>query len=283
MFTGAIVAANIAMGVWNTITAITKALNYALSASFTALQVASGLIIFTALVAVFIALQKRFNIIQKVIAGVQIVFDKLSDAVKWLASKFVDFVNTLIDVANKIPFVEIQKINNVFEEQADLSAAAAAGVDLMKKPLDNIRDAMADARYEADLANMEFDTAKAVMDELHPTMDDVDAAIERMNDEMDKHIKKQQFLNDNNTDLIDTFNVLFDKFDNRRIVQDFADAIDDAREAIREYGENSLEAVEASEEMYIALGNVINELDNIPATKQLELLAKLDRDWETAH
>jgi hypothetical protein len=59
-------------------------------------------------------------------------------------------------------------------------------------------------------------------------------------------------------------------------VQDFSDAIDDARTAIDEFGEGSREAIEASEELYLALGEVIKELDNIPATKQLQLLAELD-------
>lgn len=273
----AIIILNGVLKAWNTITVITNALNKALSLSFTTLQVASGVIVFTALVAVFIALQKRFNIIGKVIAGLRIVFDKLSDAVKWLASKFVDFVNTLIDVANKIPFVEIGKIKNVFDDTSEATNNATAAVELMKRPLNDIRDAFSEAQYQAQLANVETETARQLMDELHPTSDDVTAAISRQTDALDSYHEAQEFINAMNTELIDQFDKLFGRFDNDEVVRNFADAIDDATEAIDEYGEGSREAIEASEDMYRALGDVITQLDNIPATKQLELLAALDR------
>lgn len=279
---GIVIAYNTALKLMAVAKGIAAAATAVFNAVMAANPVAIVILAIAGLVTLLIALEKKFGVVTKLIAAGKIVFDKMSDAIMWLGDKFVSFINTLIDVANKIPFVEIDKVTNVFKEQAEYVDLATEAVDMMKKPLDNIRDAFADAQYEASLANIEFETAEKLMDELHPTMDDVDAAIGRMNDEMDKHIRKQQYLNDQNTDLIDTFDQLFDRFDNRRIVQDFADAIDEAREAVREYGENSLEAVEASEEMYIALGNVINELDNIPATKQLELLAKLDQEqYET--
>ena len=135
---------------------------------------------------------------------------------------------------------------------------------------------MAKAAHETELANIEYSTAEKLMAELHPTQDDVRDAIDRMNRQMDRHIDRQERINDLNTDLIDTFDKLFDRFDNRRAVQDFSDAIDEAQQAIRDYGEGSREAIEASEELYLALGEVIKELDNIPATKQLQLLAELD-------
>lgn len=309
---GIVIAYNAAMTVYAAVTGIASAA----TAVFNAVMAANPIVLVAIAVAAFIvalvALEKKFGIITKVVEGAKIAFDKLSDAVKWLAGKFVDFINTLIDVANKIPFVEIGKLNNIFEDQTEYVEAATGAVAMMKTPLQEIRTAFQNAADEAAranieyetaqqmmddlhpsaddltdamnrqweavaLANIEYETAQQLMDELHPTEDDVTAAIQRMNDAMDKHIRKQQYLNDQNTDLIDTFDQLFDRFDNRRIVQDFADAIDDAREAVREYGGNSLEAIEATEDMYIALGRVIDELDNIPATKQLELKAELDQ------
>jgi hypothetical protein len=60
-------------------------------------------------------------------------------------------------------------------------------------------------------------------------------------------------------------------------VQNFSEAIDDAREAIDKYGIASNEAIEATEDIYIELGKVIKQLDNIPATQQIELFAMLDQ------
>jgi len=51
LFAGGIVAANIALGVWKTIAAITTAVNTALAVSFTAVQVATGIGIATAIAA----------------------------------------------------------------------------------------------------------------------------------------------------------------------------------------------------------------------------------------
>lgn len=309
---GIVIAYNAAMTVYAAVTGIASAA----TAVFNAVMAANPIVLVAMAVAAFIvalvALEKKFGVITKVVEGAKIAFDKLSDAVKWLAGKFVDFINTLIDVANKIPFVSIEKLNNIFEDQTEYVEAATGAVAMMKTPLQEIRTAfqnaadeaargnmeyetaqkmMDDLRPSADdltdamnrqweavaLANIEYETAQQLMDELHPTEDDVTAAIQRMNDAMDKHIRKQEIINGQNTDLIDTFDRLFDRFDNRRIVQDFSDAIDDAREAISKYGDKSVEAIKANEDLYIALGRVINELDNIPATTQLQLIAQLDQ------
>lgn len=224
-----------------------------------------------------IKLNQKFDLVTKLVAAVNYAFDKLGDAAKWLAGKFVDFVNTLIDVANKIPFVEIEKITNVFEDQTEKVDAAREAVDMMKGPLDTIRDAYADAAYEAGLANIEYETAEKLMDELHPTLDDVEAALQRTNDAMARHHEAQKFISDMNTDLIDEFNYLFGIFDNDEAVDNFSDAILEAAEAVKEYGEGSREAEEASRDIYRELGKVIDQLDNIPATKQLELIALLDQ------
>ena len=274
---GIVIAYNTALKLYAVAQGIATAATAVFNAVMAANPVAIVILAIAGLVTLLIALEKKFGVVTKLIEAGKIIFDKMSDAIKWLGDKFVDFINTLIDVANKIPFVEIEKVTNVFEDNSEAVIDATEAVELMKKPLDVIRDAWSEAAYEASLANIEYDTAKQMMDELHPTQDEVTEAIDLMNRQMDRHIDKQERINELNTDLIDTFDKLYDKFDNRRAVQNFSDAIEDAQEAIREFGEGSREAIEASEEMYIALGEVINELDNIPATKQLKLLAELDQ------
>ena len=275
---GIIVAYNTALKLKTAALGIAKAAQFLFNKTMEANPAVRIAMIILTLVGVLFALEKKFGVVTKLLEAGKIVMDKLGDAARWLAGKFVDFINTLIDVANKIPFVNIEKLNNVFEEQAviieDELVPAIEGYGEAELEL---AEMIAEAAYQQQLANIDYSEAEKLMSELHPTQDEVRDAIERMNRQMDRHIDNQERINNLNTDLIDTFDKLFDRFDNRRAVQDFSDAIDEARTAIDEFGEGSREAIEASEEMYIALGQVINELDNIPATKQLKLLAELDQ------
>lgn len=74
----AVTAANAAMTAWKAITVITTALNSALATSFTAVQVASGLIVFTAIIAGLIIAYNKFAWFRD---GVAAVFDFLKNAV----------------------------------------------------------------------------------------------------------------------------------------------------------------------------------------------------------
>lgn len=75
----AIFVANGAMAAWGAITAITAALNTALAASFTAVQVASGLIVFTAIIAGLVLAYAKFKWFRD---GVAAVFSFIGDGVK---------------------------------------------------------------------------------------------------------------------------------------------------------------------------------------------------------
>ena len=74
----AVTAANAAMTAWKVITAITTALNSALAASFTAIQVASGLIVFTAIIAGLILAYNKFEWFRD---GVKSVFSFIGTAI----------------------------------------------------------------------------------------------------------------------------------------------------------------------------------------------------------
>ena len=80
----AVLLANAALGVWGVVTAVTAALNTALTASFSALWVATGAIVILAVVAALIALQVKFNIFGKAVDGIKKGFDILWNAVKFV-------------------------------------------------------------------------------------------------------------------------------------------------------------------------------------------------------
>ena len=275
---GIVIAYNTALKLY----AVAQGIATAATAVFNAVLAANPIVLIVlaiaGLVATLIVLEKKFGVVTKVIEAVKIAFDAVSDAVTWLAGKFVDFINTLIDVANKIPFVSIDKLTNVFEEQAKIvEEQVTPAIEGYADAELEVAEAIAEAAYQQQLANLDYEEAERLMDELHPTLDDVTAAIGRTNDAMARHHQAQQFISDMNTDLIDEFNYLFGIFDNDEAVDNFSDAILDAAEAVKEYGEGSREAEEASRDIYRELGKVIDQLDNIPATKQLELIALLDQ------
>jgi hypothetical protein len=70
----AIIATNAALAVYNTIQAATAALNTALTASFSALWVATGAIVILAIIAALVALQVKFNIFGKAIDALKAGF-----------------------------------------------------------------------------------------------------------------------------------------------------------------------------------------------------------------
>ena len=73
----AIIATNAALAVYNTIQTLTTALNTALSASFSALWVATGAVVILGVIAALVALQVKFNIFGKAIEGIKTVFSSL--------------------------------------------------------------------------------------------------------------------------------------------------------------------------------------------------------------
>jgi phage-related protein len=70
----AIIATNAALAIYNTIQALTAALNTALTASFSALWVATGAVVILGIIAALVALQVKFDIFGKAIDGIKAGF-----------------------------------------------------------------------------------------------------------------------------------------------------------------------------------------------------------------
>jgi hypothetical protein len=81
-FAAAILLVNAGMTIYNTIQAATTAINTALSASFSALWIATGAVIIIGIIAALIVLQAKFNIFGVIIDGLTIGFNKFWDFIK---------------------------------------------------------------------------------------------------------------------------------------------------------------------------------------------------------
>ena len=78
----AIIALNAGLTIYNTIQAATLAINTALTASFSALWVATGAVIIIAIIAALVALQVKFNIFGVAVTGIKAGFNALWAAIK---------------------------------------------------------------------------------------------------------------------------------------------------------------------------------------------------------
>jgi hypothetical protein len=83
-FALAIIGLNAGLAVYNTIQALTLALNTALTASFSALWVATGVVVIIAIIAALVALQVKFDIFGKTIDVIKVGFDVLWGAIKFV-------------------------------------------------------------------------------------------------------------------------------------------------------------------------------------------------------
>jgi len=80
----AIIALNAGLAIYNTIQAVTLAINTALTTSFSALWIATGAVVIIAIIAALIALQVKFNIFGKAIDGIKAGFLIWWDVVKFV-------------------------------------------------------------------------------------------------------------------------------------------------------------------------------------------------------
>jgi hypothetical protein len=83
-FALAIIGLNAGLAIYNTIQALTLALNTALTASFSALWIATGVVVIIAIIAALVALQVKFDIFGKAVDGIKIGFNALWGAIKFV-------------------------------------------------------------------------------------------------------------------------------------------------------------------------------------------------------
>lgn len=98
----AIIALNAGLAIYNTIQAVTLAINTALTTSFSALWVATGAVVIIAIIAALIALQVKFDIFGKAIDGIKAGFLIWWDTVKFVFGAIKAGFGELKDLGVKI-------------------------------------------------------------------------------------------------------------------------------------------------------------------------------------
>ena len=247
---GAVVVANVAMKLWSAITAITTGINYALATSFTAVQVASGLIVFTALIAALVYLEQKFGIVSKAIEKLLGFFNLLRDGVGWLAEK--------LGLAS-------DEIEN-FERTTD-NARKEAGD--MYESVRDMGDSVGDAREQ-------FERAIRPTEDYQQKIDRASGSTEKLTERVDLLWASTDELYKRMFALNPEIQRYLDQLDREQAVRDFNSAVDEFRGIADSNAEGSDEWQEANKRVYEELANVIEEMGNVPQEVQSELKILVD-------
>jgi len=246
---GAVVVANVAMKLWSAITAITTGVNYALATSFTAVQVASGLIVFTALIAALVYLEQKFGIVSKAIEKLLGFFDLLRDGVGWLAEK--------LGLAS-------DEIEN-FERTTD-DARKEAGD--MYESVRDMGDSVGDAREQ-------FERAIRPTEDYQQKIDRASGSTEKLTERVDELWSSTDELYKRMFALNPEIQRYLDQLDREQAVRDFNDAVEEFKEIARTNAEGSDEWEEANKKVNEELANVIETMGNVPQEIQTELFIQV--------
>ena len=247
---GAVVVANVAMKLWSAITAITTGVNYALATSFTAVQVASGLIVFTALIAALVYLEQKFGIVSAAIEKLLGFFNLLRDGVGWLAEK--------LGLAS-------DEIEN-FERTTD-SAREKAGD--MYASVRDMGDSVGDAREQ-------FERAIRPTEDYQQKIDRASGSTEKLTERVDLLWASTDELYKRMFALNPEIQRYLDQLDREEAVRDFNGAVEDFKAIADSNAEGSDEWQEANKRVYEELANVIEEMGNVPQEVQSELKILVD-------
>jgi hypothetical protein len=101
-FALAIIGLNAGLAIYNTIQALTLALNTALTASFSALWIATGVVVIIAIIAALVALQVKFDIFGKTVNAVKTVFTQLWDVARFVFGAIKQGFSELKDLGASI-------------------------------------------------------------------------------------------------------------------------------------------------------------------------------------
>jgi len=229
-FAAAIVAANIAMKAWSIISGLTAAINGVLATSFTVLQVASGLVIFTALIGVFVILQKKFDIFGKAVDALTWYFRTWWDVVKWVIGNVIDAINLLIRAWNKLPLVDdIPEINKDFLDMGDAAEdGAAAAIPAMEEVAEVVGSAEGElarftnqfektGRKMSDVARYEIDPVTQRLDNMRGVVDMVDLELQGLYNTLKRE------------DAADAFKATIDELQDKLGTDEFEGALRDAK------------------------------------------------------
>ena len=247
---GAVVVANIAMKLWSAITAITTGINYALATSFTAVQVASGLIVFTALIAALVYLEQKFGIVSAAIEKLLGFFNLLRDGVGWLAEK-LGLASDEIENFERTTDSAREEAGDMYESVREMGG----GVDEAREQFERAIGPTEEYQRKVKKAGESSKKTAEFVDTLWSSTDELYKRMFALNPEIQRYL---------------------DQLDREQAVRDFNSAIEDFREIAGSNAEGSDEWEEANKRVNEELANVIETMKNVPQEVQTEMFIMVE-------
>jgi len=200
----AIFLLNTAMGVYNSIQAITAALNLALGASFTAMWVATGVGIIVAIIAAIVALQLKFNILGKAVDAIKWAFEQAWGALKDLINGAIDGINDLIWLINKIPGVDIPEIGRLGDDAETAAgqvgallgqiAATNDEVDMGTEPMGRFETSIRNVKNESKRLDTTLGRVNEELDPFNERFETATTRLDRFFNDLDQRTAADEFI-----------------------------------------------------------------------------------------
>jgi hypothetical protein len=242
----AVVAVNLAMKAYRTAVLIAKGVTAAFNLVMSMNPIGLIVIAVAGLIALFVTLQKKFDIIGLAIKGMQIAFEAAWDVLKDLINGAIDGINALISLINKIPGVdipEIDKIGTDADEAAGKVGALVGQAIALRKEVGVGREPM--GRFEKSIRNVRKEG-----DKLETTLGRVDVAFDPLNEGIETA-----------TTRLDKF---FDSLDQQAASDEFIEDLTEIAEALADVVEGSDAWRAAQTDAYEALRTFRDARDDLP-------------------
>lgn len=241
----AIVAVNFAMKAYYAATMIAKAVTAAFNAVMAMNPIGLIVIAVAGLIALFVVLQKKFDIIGLAIKGMKAAFDLAWDGIKWVINKIIDGLNKVISLLNKIPGVDIPELGHLGDEAEEAA-----------KQVEELTEYVKRAENATDKATQTFLQFDKGLIELQDEADKFTETLGRVNEAFDP-------LNEGIETATTRLDKFFDELDNKQATEQF---IEDIKEIEKQLGNAALESQafkEAQNEAYEALRDLRSEREDL--------------------
>ena len=242
---GAIIAVNFAMSAYTAITTIATAATAAFNAVMAMNPIGLIVIAVAGLIALFVVLQKKFDIIGLAVKGLKAAFDLAWDGIKWVINKIIDGLNLVIRLLNKIPGIDIPELGHLGEEAEEAAEKTSTLVDQIKRAaveFEHGRKPM--GRFEISIRNV-----KDEADELERSIGHVDLALDPLNEGIETA-----------TTRLDAF---FDSLDQQAATEEFIEDLTDIAQKLAGVTEGSEAWQDAQNEAYEALRKLRGEREDL--------------------
>lgn len=244
---GAIIAVNFAMSAYTAITTIATAATAAFNAVMAMNPIGLIVIAVAGLIALFVVLQKKFNIIGLALRGLKAAFYLAWDGIKWVINGIIDGLNVVISLLNKIPGVDIPELNHLGDE----AEKAAEKID----PLAN--KSLRALDYEAE--KLAEDSLPKLLKSIHGVRvegGELRSTLGRVNVELDPFNEGIETA----TTRLDRF---FDSLDQQAATEEFIEDLTDIAQKLAGVTEGSEAWQDAQNEAYEALRDLRREREDL--------------------